>query len=268
MASATSRHSVRFSDNNFTWLHDWTQALTSFSNDLRHFTLGEPTLRRFPFGFHSSYGLACNVTWLFSQSLPNPSSFPSAYSLRNWFLLGLFPEISAVDLFGPSDFEYWASEGSCWWRSVISGKCPSCRSGQVSDQYSSTEFTLELKIQILFFMLRSAVDLHTDLRVMKSYLAFPILSLTSSCVPPVVETMLPRKVKDVVSFRFLPFILIDVWCCFVAIVGQGSSLPLFSLCSPVILSLMLLPPTCCFSLAYIPSIFPGLLKKHWLCHIA
>ncbi|CAH8444279.1 unnamed protein product [Heterobilharzia americana] len=62
---------------------------------------------------------------------------------------------------------------------------------QVSEPYKSTDLTLVLKIRILFRML-SAEDLHTGFRLMNACLAFPILTLTSSSVPPVVETVLPR----------------------------------------------------------------------------
>lgn len=49
---------------------------------------------------------------------------------------------------------------------------------QFCHPFSSTDFILELKILILFFML--SVDLHTDLRVMKAFLDFQILSLKFS----------------------------------------------------------------------------------------
>ncbi|CAH8550504.1 unnamed protein product [Heterobilharzia americana] len=66
---------------------------------------------------------------------------------------------------------------------------------QVSEPpHRSTDLTLVLKIRILFFVL-SAVDLHTDFRLLKAcHTVFPILVLTSSSVPvpPVVETILPR----------------------------------------------------------------------------
>ena len=82
------------------------------------------------------------------------------------------------------------------------------------------------------------VGLHTDLRVVKACLAFRILD-GSLWHPhlflwPAVETMLLGQArKEVVSFRFLPFILIA--SVVVAVVGQGSSSPLFSLCSPKLL---------------------------------
>ncbi|CAH8850592.1 unnamed protein product [Trichobilharzia szidati] len=57
----------------------------------------------------------------------------------------------------------------------------------------------------------SAVDLHTDLRVVKACLAFPILALISSSVPPVVETMLPRSVDEGGCFFQVPSIYAD--CC-------------------------------------------------------
>ena len=112
-ASAKRLHAVRFSTNNFTWLHDFPQALISSSHPQLHVTLGWPAGRRFPFGFHSTTGLVCDVTWRFNQSVSNPSPSTSAYLLRYCFLfVGLFPEMSVVDLFG--EIWFWVFYYICY----------------------------------------------------------------------------------------------------------------------------------------------------------
>ena len=60
---------------------------------------------------------------------------------------------------------------------------------QVSDPYRRTDLTFVLKIRILLLML-SDEDFHIGFRLINVFLAFPILDLTSSSVPRVVETML------------------------------------------------------------------------------
>ena len=57
----------------------------------------------------------------------------------------------------------------------------------------------------------SADDLQTDLRVMKACLAFPILALTFSSVPPVVEMVLPGQVSEGGCFFQISSIYTD--CC-------------------------------------------------------
>ena len=63
-----------------------------------------------------------------------------------------------------------------------------------SDPYRSTDFTFELKILILVFLLIS-LDLQMFLRARNDVLAFPILAMMSSSVPPFLLMMLPRYVK-------------------------------------------------------------------------
>ena len=65
---------------------------------------------------------------------------------------------------------------------------------QVSDPYSSTDFTLELKIFSLV-CLEMILDFHNLSNMWNATLAFPSLALTSSSVPPSVLTMLPRYVN-------------------------------------------------------------------------
>ena len=62
---------------------------------------------------------------------------------------------------------------------------------RVSEPYSSTLFTLVLKILVLFHVEKNYV-FHTVLKMLKACLAFPILFLTSSSVPPLSVTTLPR----------------------------------------------------------------------------
>ena len=61
----------------------------------------------------------------------------------------------------------------------------------VSEPYSSTLFTLVLKILILFHADKDGV-FHTVFKMLNACLAFPILFLTSSSVPPLSVTRLPR----------------------------------------------------------------------------
>nr|CAH8847999.1 unnamed protein product [Trichobilharzia regenti] len=63
---------------------------------------------------------------------------------------------------------------------------------QVSDPYRRTDFTFVLKIRRILLLMLSDEDFQIDFRLMNVFLAFPILDLTSSSAPPVVETMLPR----------------------------------------------------------------------------
>ena len=61
----------------------------------------------------------------------------------------------------------------------------------VSEPYSSTIFTLVLKILILFHVEKDNV-FHTVFKMLNACLAFPILFLTSSSLPPLSVTTLPR----------------------------------------------------------------------------
>ena len=61
----------------------------------------------------------------------------------------------------------------------------------VSEPYSSTFFTLVLKILILFRVAKDA-EFITVYKMLNACLAFPILFLTSSYVPPLSVTSLPR----------------------------------------------------------------------------
>ena len=62
---------------------------------------------------------------------------------------------------------------------------------RVSEPYSSTLFTLVLKILILFHVEKDDV-FHNVYKMLNSCLAFPVLFLTSSSVPPLSVTTLPR----------------------------------------------------------------------------
>ena len=61
----------------------------------------------------------------------------------------------------------------------------------VSEPYSSTLFTLVLKILILFRVEKDD-EFHTVFEMLNACLAFPILFLTYSYVPPFSVTTLPR----------------------------------------------------------------------------
>ena len=60
---------------------------------------------------------------------------------------------------------------------------------QVSQPYSSTDLTFELK-SLIFVEIEILDAFHTLLRLAKAVLAFPIL--TSASVPPFPSIMLPR----------------------------------------------------------------------------
>ena len=62
---------------------------------------------------------------------------------------------------------------------------------QVSQPYSSTDLTFELK-SLIFVEIEILDAFHTLLRLAKAVLAFPILVLTSASVPPFPSIMLPR----------------------------------------------------------------------------
>ena len=62
---------------------------------------------------------------------------------------------------------------------------------QVSQPYSSTDLTFELK-SLIFVEVEILDAFHTLLRLTKAVLAFPILVLTSASVPPFPSIMLPR----------------------------------------------------------------------------
>ena len=64
---------------------------------------------------------------------------------------------------------------------------------QVSQPYSSTDLTVELK-SLIFVEIEILDAFHTLLRLAKAVLAFPILVLTSASVPPFPSIMLPRQV--------------------------------------------------------------------------
>ena len=70
--------------------------------------------------------------------------------------------------------------------------------------YSSTFFTLVLKILILFRVEKDDV-FHTVFKMLNACLAFSILFLTSSSVPPVSVTTLPRQVNLLASSISFPF---------------------------------------------------------------
>ena len=62
---------------------------------------------------------------------------------------------------------------------------------QVSQPYSSTDLTFELK-KLIFVEIEILDAFHTSLRLAKAVLAFPILVLTSASVPSFPSIMLPR----------------------------------------------------------------------------
>ena len=74
----------------------------------------------------------------------------------------------------------------------------------VSEPYSSTLFTLVLKILILFRVEKDHV-FHTVFKMLHACLAFPFLFLTSSSVPPLSVTTLPRQVNVLSSSVSFPF---------------------------------------------------------------
>ncbi|CAH8861870.1 unnamed protein product [Trichobilharzia szidati] len=179
-------HCVRFSARVFTWLQVCPHAFISSSHDLLQVTLGRPT-RRFPFGFHSR---ACLVMSLagFLRVWPIHLHFflPICFTMGSWLVRSQRSLLLILSGHLILSIER---------RHLLMKVCSLFEvlfvTRQVSDPYSSTDFTLELKIPILFLTLNDVV-LHTDFRVMKACLAFPILALISSSVPPVVETMLPK----------------------------------------------------------------------------
>ena len=65
---------------------------------------------------------------------------------------------------------------------------------QVSEPYRRTDLTLVVKTGTLVFM-DIDVEFRTGLRVLKAYLALPILPFTSSSAPPSDVTILPKCVK-------------------------------------------------------------------------
>ena len=74
----------------------------------------------------------------------------------------------------------------------------------VSEPYSSSLFTLVLKILILFRVEKDDM-FHTVFKMLNSCLAFLILFLTSSYVPPLSVTTLPRQVNVLSSSISFPF---------------------------------------------------------------
>ena len=74
---------------------------------------------------------------------------------------------------------------------------------QVSDPYRRTDFTLELKI-LIFIHREMKFDLHIGLKMENATCAYLHLASTSSSVPPVVVTRLPRYVKADTCSRTSP----------------------------------------------------------------
>ena len=81
----------------------------------------------------------------------------------------------------------------------------------VSEPYSSTLFTLVLKILILFRVEKDD-EFHTVFEMLNACLAFPILFLTSSYVTPLPVTSLPRWV-NLLSFSISLHISCTLACC-------------------------------------------------------
>ena len=91
----------------------------------------------------------------------------------------------------------------------------------VSEPHSSTLFTLVLAILILFRVDKDDM-FHTVFKMLNACLAFPILFLTSSSVPPLSDTTLPRYVNlllsSSISFPFsrtLAYCVLFTFCSFV-----------------------------------------------------
>ena len=81
----------------------------------------------------------------------------------------------------------------------------------VSEPYSSTLFMLVLKIHILFRVEKDDV-FHTVFKMLNACLAFPILFLTSSFVPPLSVTTLPRYVNSLSSSIHLLQLYLSLFC--------------------------------------------------------
>ena len=82
---------------------------------------------------------------------------------------------------------------------------------QVSDPYSSTDFTLELKILSLV-LVEMVVVLHTGLRMAKTWRAFFTLALMSSSVPPDWLILLPRYTNSLTSSTAFPEMVTGASC--------------------------------------------------------
>ena len=117
----------------------------------------------------------------------------------------------------------------------------------VSEPYSSTLFTLVLKILILFrssFVEKDDV-FHTVFKMLNACLPFPILFLTSSSVPPLSVTTLPRQVNVLSSSISFPSAVPQfvVYC--------SPLVVLFSLCLFPSLSFLLPASICWTSFAFV-----------------
>ena len=152
----------------------------------RHCCFGRPTLG-FPWGFHSRACLVMLDTGFLRV-------WPIQPHLR--FLISILMGVGFT-LFHSSSFETTSGHLMLrmFFRHLLVNVCNlwmlvlvTCH---VSEPYSRTDFTLVLKIRILFWTDR-AVDLQICLMVLKAYLALLIQHLMSSSVPPSLLTTLPR----------------------------------------------------------------------------
>ncbi|VDP26592.1 unnamed protein product [Schistosoma margrebowiei] len=71
---------------------------------------------------------------------------------------------------------------------------------QVSAPYSRTALTLVLKILTLI-LVGNCFEFHMFFNCRNAVLALPILAFTSASEPPCSSIMLPRYVKELISFR-------------------------------------------------------------------
>ena len=105
-----------------------------------------------------------------------------------------------------------------------------CVLRHVSDQYSTTALTFEWNILSLVLIL-ICITLQVFLNMLNATLAFCILALTSSYVPPFVMIVLPRYVNESVSSSGSSFNVMWLLLCVLAFII-------------VVLLLLMLNPSC------------------------
>ena len=132
------------------------------------------------------------------QSVADPSPFSSSDGDFNLFLVCTLPQLLIRNLSGPPPSQDVPESASN--KGLKLGDDLLC---QHPDPYRRADFTLELKI-LIFVHREMKFDLHIGLKMENATCAFLHLASTSSSVPPVVVTRLPRYVKADTCSRTSP----------------------------------------------------------------